>query len=236
AATGTAPNNNTAALYIVAGDAPPPPLFMEDEDPEMSLMFEDSYRRLSQTENTGPDLAGIRQMLDLVRNLDRDDDDDSGCIGDQSNYKITISKVKTDRSLNSNVELKRNLVLMSTVVTDDTKKDTAAQYIAVGDAPPPSLLMDDDDPEMSLMFGDSYRRQTENTGSDLTGIRQVLDLVRNLDRDDDDDDSGDIAEATGTVPKKDTAAQYMVMRDAPPPPLLMEEEDSEMSLMFGDSY
>uniref|UniRef100_A0A2H1VC66 SFRICE_032711 n=1 Tax=Spodoptera frugiperda TaxID=7108 RepID=A0A2H1VC66_SPOFR len=179
-----------AETVHVAGDAPPPPLFMEDEDPEMSLMFEDSYRRLSQTENTGPDLAGIRQMLDLVRNLDRDDDDDSGCIGDQT----------------------------------------------VGDAPPPSLLMDDDDPEMSLMFGDSYRRQTENTGSDLTGIRQVLDLVRNLDRDDDDDDSGDIAEATGTVPKKDTAAQYMVMRDAPPPPLLMEEEDSEMSLMFGDSY
>lgn len=32
----------------------------------MNLMFGDCYRRLSQSENSGPDLAGIRQMLDLV--------------------------------------------------------------------------------------------------------------------------------------------------------------------------
>ncbi|KAF9797206.1 hypothetical protein SFRURICE_006188 [Spodoptera frugiperda] len=141
-------------------------------------------------------------MLDLVRNLDRsDDDDDSGC---------PSNKVNTDRSLKSivpefvNGGAKQKLMLMSTVVInvqsastyrsyrDGTKKDTAAQYIVAGDVPPQPMFMNDDDPEMSLMFGDSYRRlsQTENTGPDLTGIRQMLDLVRNLDRDDDDEDSG----------------------------------------------
>lgn len=102
-ATGTVQKKDIAAQFIVVGDAPPPPLLMEDEDSDMNLMFGDCYRRLSQSENTGPDLAGIRQMLDLVRNFERDDDEDSGCIEEQLKYEITISKGTTDRSLNPNV-------------------------------------------------------------------------------------------------------------------------------------
>lgn len=40
--------------------------FLVATDSDMNLMFGDCYRRLSQSENSGPDLAGIRQMLDLV--------------------------------------------------------------------------------------------------------------------------------------------------------------------------
>ncbi|KAF9416947.1 hypothetical protein HW555_005863 [Spodoptera exigua] len=105
-ATGMAPrNHDIAAQYIVVGDAPPPPLFMEDEDPEMNLMFGDSYRRSSVTENTGPDCAGIMQLLEMVRNSERnDDDEDADGIGDQLNYEITIRKPKTDSLLNPNVK------------------------------------------------------------------------------------------------------------------------------------
>ncbi|XP_022830912.1 uncharacterized protein LOC111359555 [Spodoptera litura] len=144
-ATGTAPKNDIAAQYIVVGDAPPPPRLREDEDDEMELMFGNSYRRLSQTENTGPDLAGIRQMLDMVRNLDCNDDDEDA-VGDHTNYAITISKVKSDSLLNPNVpefvpnggvkkETNINGVVQSASAYVETRKQTcdtgSSNHVAV---------------------------------------------------------------------------------------------------------
>ncbi|KAJ8728429.1 hypothetical protein PYW08_016814 [Mythimna loreyi] len=82
--------------YLVVGDAPPP-VIPEDEDAEMKLMFGDEVSRkcMPIEEHIKPDLAGIQQMLQMMKDFNSGDDDenvDDGAVNTDNSF-IAISKV-----------------------------------------------------------------------------------------------------------------------------------------------